>query len=164
MTTKTFLRDVSPEAFWNYEICGHPTQVSGKPCKGRANPEFNGRCRSHDEGRAKAKALEAERQTQERIKAEQDAKTAQRERVEAQELALTKFGDKFRTDVPDDIAARHITLIHPRSGRQAKGKYDKRGMLNELKLDDTVLLAWTGSWSTDIFVLRVRDALERIKP
>jgi len=36
---------------------------------------------------------------------------------------------------------------------QAKGIVDKRAMLSELHTDDLLLAAWTGNYSTDIFVL-----------
>jgi hypothetical protein len=47
---------------------------------------------------------------------------------------------------------------------QAKGITEKRAMLAELGTDDLLLAAWTGNYSTDIFVLdnvvAVRDALD----
>jgi hypothetical protein len=47
---------------------------------------------------------------------------------------------------------------------QAKGITEKRAMLAEPGTDDLLLAAWTGNYSTDIFVLddvvAVRDALD----
>ena len=47
---------------------------------------------------------------------------------------------------------------------QAKGITEKRAMLVDLRTDDLLLAAWTGSYSTDIFVLddivAARDALD----
>jgi hypothetical protein len=61
---------------------------------------------------------------------------------------------------------RHVTFLRlavDGNVTQAKGITEKRAMLADLHSDDLLLAAWTGNYSTDIFVLddsaAVRDAL-----
>lgn len=57
---------------------------------------------------------------------------------------------------------RHVTFLRVSSDgtvTQAKAIGEKRTMLAELHPDDLLLAAWTGNYSTDIFVLDDREAV-----
>ena len=60
-------------------------------------------------------------------------------------------------ELPDEapVDGRSVTaiLIRGSSVIQAKNKGEKRDMAAILQPDDVLLCAWTGQWSTDIFVL-----------
>lgn len=73
-----------------------------------------------------------------------------------------EVGNRFRTDIPDSVKPKYMTLIHPKSGRYVKGVGEKNALLASLDPEEAVLLAWTGEWSTDIFILRVKTAIERM--
>lgn len=67
----------------------------------------------------------------------------------------TLGGYGLRTDIEQcPVAAQHVTLLLvARDGelRMGKSKGDKRSILANLEEGDQLLLAWTGTWSTDIF-------------
>ena len=58
---------------------------------------------------------------------------------------------------------RHVTFLRVASDgnvTQAKGIGEKRAMLADLQRQDLLLAAWTGNYSTDIFVLDDREAVQ----